>query len=236
MTDADEKFFAWLDGELTDAEAAEVAQRVAADPQLQALAAAHRSLGGQLKSAFDPIAQQPVELAAYAPAADSNIASLAQARVARQPMATPRFWAHAAAMAAVFVIGIATGNMLLSGPTSPIAPEAGRLVASAGLENALYNRLASQPSDDGPRIGVTFRDKSGAICRSFSDRGADGVACRDQGDWRLRALFQGEQDPVGDYRMAAGADPRLGAMVDDMIAGEPLDAAQEQAARDNGWK
>jgi hypothetical protein len=36
--------------------------------------------------------------------------------------------------------------------------------------------------------------------------------------------------------MAAGSDPRLAALVDDMIAGEPLDGAGEAAARQAGWR
>ncbi|HEX6219104.1 MAG TPA: hypothetical protein VFZ35_07510, partial [Sphingomicrobium sp.] len=127
---ADEKFFAWLDGELNAAEAAEVEARVAADPALQELADQHRALGTQLKSAFEPIATQPVSLAAYAPAADSNVASLTQARTARRPL-TQRFWAQAASIAVVFAMGVVAGNSLFGGPESPIAPEAGRLVAAA---------------------------------------------------------------------------------------------------------
>ena len=236
MTDADEKFFAWLDGELSGPDAAEVERRVAADPELQALAAAHRSLGTQLKSAFDPIAEQGVDLSACAPPADSNVASLSQARVARTPIAAPRFWAQAAAMAAVFVLGIATGNMLLTGPAAPIAPEAGRLVAAASLKAALSTQLASRPVDDGPRIGLTFRDKAGKVCRTFVDQAAQGLACFDEGKWRVRALFQAPEGGGGDYRMAAGQDPQLAALVDQLIVGEPFDAGQEQAARDKGWK
>src|SRR5437016_12923330 len=56
----DEKFFAWLDGELGPAEAAEMAAKVAADPQLAALAEQHRALGNRLGAAFDPIAEKPV--------------------------------------------------------------------------------------------------------------------------------------------------------------------------------
>ena len=36
--------------------------------------------------------------------------------------------------------------------------------------------------------------------------------------------------------MAAGGDPRLAALVDENIAGEPLDAAGEQAAQRGGWR
>jgi hypothetical protein len=235
MTQTDEKFFAWLDGELTGAEAAEVEARVAGDPELRELAAAHRALGDQLRGAFDPIAQQPVSLDAYAPAETSNVASIAQARVARRPVIS-RFWAQAAGIAAVFVMGIATGTMTRSGPASPIAPEAGRLVATASLEQALSSQLASQPNDSGPRIGLSYRDKDGKVCRTFTDQAAQGLACFEGGDWRMRALFQGPEAAGSEYRMAAGQDPQLAALVDQTIAGEPFDAAQEQAARAKGWK
>ena len=231
----DDKFFAWLDGELTGAEAAEVEARVVADPALQKLADEHRALGARLKSAFDPIAAAPVSLAAYAPAADSNVASFAQVRVARR-LLTQRFWAQAASIALVFVMGVAAGQSLLGGPAGPIAPEAGRLVAAASLEDALYKQLASQPAESGPRIGLTFRDKQGHVCRTFTDQGASGLACLQGGDWRMEALFQAPEGQTAEYRMAAGADPRLGALVESAIAGEPFDAAQERQARESGWK
>jgi hypothetical protein len=133
------------------------------------------------------------------------------------------------------VLGIATGNMLLSGPAVPIASDAGQLVATASLKDALSTQLASQPRDTGPRIGLTYREKRGKVCRTFSDQAAQGLACFDGGDWRLRALFQGAESNVGDYRMAAGPDPQLSALVDESIAGEPFDAAQERVARGKGW-
>ena len=234
---ADEKFFAWLDGELSGAEAAEVEARVAADPELRNLAEQHRTLGARLKEAFEPIAAQPVALEAYAPAAEnSNVAGLAQARVARAPRFTQRFWAQAASIVMVFAVGVATGNSLLKGPSSPIAVEGGQLVAAAALEEALHTQLASQPAASGPRVGLTFRDRSGAICRSFVDSAASGLACLEQGDWRVRGIFQGSEGQAADYRMAAGADPRLAALIESTIAGEPFDAAQEQQARQRGWK
>jgi hypothetical protein len=36
--------------------------------------------------------------------------------------------------------------------------------------------------------------------------------------------------------MATGEDPRLAAMIDDRIEGEPFDAVQERAARDSNWR
>ena len=96
--------------------------------------------------------------------------------------------------------------------------------------------MASTPAEDGPRIGLTFRDKDGNVCRTFTDAAASGLACHDNGDWRMRALFQAPEGQSGDYRMASGADPALLAIVDETIAGEPFDATQERAAKERGWR
>ena len=86
------------------------------------------------------------------------------------------------------------------------------------------------------RVGMTFRSRDGAICRSFSDSGSSGLACRDGDAWRIEGLLAAPQAQAGDYRMAAGQDPRLAALIDERIAGEPYDAAAEKAARDAGWR
>ena len=57
---ADDKFFAWLDGELSGAEAAQMAARVASDPALAALAEQHRAMQARVKGAFDAVARSPV--------------------------------------------------------------------------------------------------------------------------------------------------------------------------------
>ena len=129
------------------------------------------------------------------------------------------------------------GKVHPAGAQAPaLESEAGRLVASADLENALYARLASMPVDSGPLIGLTFRDKSGAVCRTFQDQSASGLACREGGDWRIRSLFQASKGQTTDYRMASGQDPQLMEAVETSMDGEPFDAAQEKAAMDKGWR
>jgi len=49
-------------------------------------------------------------------------------------------------------------------------------------------------------------------------------------------LFAEPEGQGGNYRMAAGMDPNLAALVDSTMAGEPFDAATEKAAKDKGWK
>jgi len=56
----DERFFAWLDGELGAAEAAEVEAAVAANPRLARMAEHHRGFGARLRETFDTVADTPV--------------------------------------------------------------------------------------------------------------------------------------------------------------------------------
>jgi hypothetical protein len=222
---SDERFFAWLDGELEPAEAAAIDELVAADPELQRRAEAHRTLGGRLREAFDPIAAAPPPDRLRG----AEVVDLSARRAQARPISRPVQWA---AMAATLAIGVVAGTMINSGASGPIGREDGQLVASGDLEQALYTRLASVPADEGARIGLTFRDAAGELCRSFTDEGTSGLACHHRGDWRIRGLFQAAEGQQGEFRMAAGADPRLGALIDSTIAGEPLDAEGERKALD----
>ena len=96
--------------------------------------------------------------------------------------------------------------------------------------------MASAGAQDDVRIGLTFRDQAGTICRSFAGSVSSGLACRKGQGWQLRGLFAAPEGQSGDYRMATGVDPKLGALIDSTIAGEPLDAQGEAQARRQGWK
>ena len=234
----DEKFFAWLDGELPADEAARVEAEVAADPRLSQLAEEHRKMTAGLRDAFAEIEAQPVpeRLARSLSQERGTIVDLAEARERRAFRKAPSLWVQMGALAATLAIGIVTGNLLTGGAASPIAPEGGRLVASAELEEALYARLASMPTNSGPRIGLTFRDKSGSICRTFEEQATSGLACREGGDWRIRNLYQTPEGQASDYRMASGQDPQLMEAVEASIEGEPFDAAKERLAMEKGWR
>src|SRR6478736_2123420 len=113
----DEKFFAWLDGELGPAEAAEMEAKVAADPELARLAGQHRALGSQLRSAFDPIAEAPVPerlQAALKPSAD--IIDFGAAKRRRSMPMIAQF----AAIAATLAIGIFVGTRVPQGSDAPV--------------------------------------------------------------------------------------------------------------------
>src|SRR5438309_1502845 len=228
----DEKFFAWLDGKLPPHEAAEMEAQVAADPALAQLAARHRNLGARLKGAFDPISLAPIPdnlQAALRPSA--KVIDFAGAKRARSMRSLPQW----AAMAATLAIGVFAGTMVPQRGSAPFEVQGGKLYASASLNHALATELASSPAGD-VRIGLTFRDQAGQICRSFTETASSGVACRSGGKWQLKGLFAAPEGQRSDYRMAAGMDPNLAALVGSTIAGEAFDATAEKAARERGWK
>jgi hypothetical protein len=232
----DETFFAWLDDELDGEQAREVAAAVAADPRLTTLAEQHRAFGSRLRGTFDAVAAAPVperlEQAVRAPSAD--IIPLA----ARSPRSA--LWAGVpqwAAMAATLALGIGLGTMVDSqSGKAPIDMRGGQMFAAAALDATLDKQLASAAAAGATRVGLTFRDQSGAICRTFADQQASGLACRAGDEWQVRGLFAAPEGQAGDYRMAAGGNPALAALVDSTIAGEPFDAAQEKAAQARGWR
>lgn len=234
----DEKFFAWLDGELTGAEADEMEKKVSADAELTRLAEQHRALGERLQVAFEEVSDAPVpkRLADAARPQRWNVVDIAACREAlARPFVGPLpQWA---AMAAVLVLGLFSGTFIgrdLASP--PVTMSDGAIYAASVLDQALDTQLASAP-DSGPvRIGLTFHDQSGVLCRSFANEVASGLACRDGNRWRLRGLFAAPEGQAGEYRMAAGMDPSLAALIDSTMVGEPLNSTQERAAKNRGWR
>jgi hypothetical protein len=235
---SDETFFAWLDGELDPAQAAMVEAEVAADPRLSARAAEHRAMQQKLSGAFDALLSDPVpdRLAAAArKRAAAQVVDLAQAKHAREARRFP-VAIQLGAMAASLAVGILVGTMA-SRPRDmgPVTAEGSNLYANAGLGRALDTQLASAPRGD-IRIGMTFRDGGGAICRTFMTKASTGLACRQSDKWRVRGLFGTPEGQTGDYRMAGGMEPDLADMVETTMRGEPFDAAQEQAAKQRQWR
>jgi hypothetical protein len=232
----DETLLAFLDGELEPARAAAVEAAVATDSALASRLEAHRRLGARLRRAFDPVLKEAVpERLTSASRGEASVIDQAEARALRQGVKTGgRDWRAVGAIAAALVVSVAVGQAFLTSRPASVIERDGRLIASGDLARALDTQLAG---DGGRvvRVQLTFRNREGAICRGFTGATADGVACRQDGRWTLKALFAGEKTTSGDYRMASAGDPHVMQVVDDMIADEPLGAAQERAAKTSGW-
>jgi len=232
---ANEKFFAWLDGELEGAEAAAMEARVASDPELERLAVEHRAMQSRLRGAFDAIAAAPVPARIEEAARPKpTIVDLAAAREQRRhrPFGTLPQWV---AIAATLVLGVMVGTLVPGRQGGPVEVQGGAIYAAGDIADALDTQLASAPSGD-VRIGLTFRNSAGAICRTFTGEASTGIACRDEGRWQIRGMFAAPEGQASDYRMASGMNPALAELVDSTIAGEPFGAAEEASAAERGWK
>ena len=238
MTGGDERFYAWLDGELRGDEAAAMEARVAKDPELARIAREDRQLKATLSGAFGDVAEAPVpsrlQDALTHTGQGATIVDLsARVRDRGRPRTIIPQWAR---LAASLAIGVFIGATALNQPgDTPVTELDGKLYAAAGLEAGLNKQLASTPAESPVQIGITYRERSGTYCRTFTVSGSTGLACHDNGRWRVEAMLAATEGSLNEYRMAGGLHPVLAELIAPNIAGEPLDAAAERAARERGW-
>jgi hypothetical protein len=238
----DETLMAYADGELDEAARAAVEAAMAADPDIARRVAGHRELRGRLHAAFEPVLNEPVPEALLAGVrAAPRTASVVPLRFRSAPRWS---WPQWAAMAASLVIGVLSGALWLrpGAGGGPITARNGQMLASGELSIALSNQLASTQSPNAPvHVGVSFRTRDGLYCRTFVLADAQalaGLACHERGSWQLQVLARSEAggNAGGVWRPAAsGLPPAVARTLETLIAGEPLDAAAEAAARARDW-
>jgi len=238
MNFSEETLMAYADNELDAQTRLALEEAMATDPALARRVAQHKALRGKLSSAFDQVLhekppQRLVDAARGAPAVkrENNVIPL---RRKQPPRRTFSGWISLAASA---LVGMIIGQFLKTTPDSPIASHDGKLLASGALAQGLTEQLAGTSTTSSPvRIGVSFKSKVGSYCRTFTMEQTAGLACREHDDWRVQVLTQGTATDANNYRQAGSALPRaVLEAVDASIAGDPLDAHAEAAARDKRW-
>jgi hypothetical protein len=241
MSFDEETLIAYADGELDAATRAAIEAAAASDPQLAQRIAQHRALRARLHAAFEPVLEERVPERLLATVRGTAAAASADNVISLRPR--PRWsWPQWGAMAASVVLGVLLGALLLRPSGAPIDTRGGQMLASGALARALSDQLASTATPGAPvEVGISFRAKSGTYCRSFvlhAGGSLAGLACREQTSWQVVALAPAEAPGApGTYRQAASSlPPPVARSLVDLIAGEPLDAAGEAAARARGWK
>ena len=245
MKISDEQLMAYVDGELPAADVEQIEAAMALDPVVAAMVARHRGLRGRLRDAFAPALDEPVPghlLAMLREPAQTaaNVVPLVPRHVASQP----RRWAlpEWAAIAASLVLGIALSQWLAA-PASPLllSSSEGGLVAGRSLSRQLERQLSADAGEGGVAVGLTFRNVDGGYCRSFTvgpPQSLAGLACRRKDEsWQVPVVMEAAPAAGGELQQASSAlPPALLSELDARIAGQPLDATQELAARDAGWR
>lgn len=223
-----EQIAAYADDELDLLTARRIEHAMASDTDLAETIAGHRALRRRLANHFAPVLDEPVPASLLAPltVVDTSLESRRQHK--------DRTWfgtAQWSAIAAALVFGLLMGRQV---DRRQVDEREGALIAQGSLASALDTQLASaQGSNPATRIGLTFRDASGTICRSFEARTISGIACRSDADWQLRQTFG--RSARAEYRQASSSP--LADAVADMIGGSAaLNAKDETAARDRHWR
>ncbi len=246
MKYSEEILMAYADNELDLQTRSELEAAMASDPALARRVAQHKALRDRLRANFDKVLDEPppqrlVDAARGVPAIrrEGNVIPL------RRKPPPRRAWPQWTSLAASLVVGVLIGQVLLrtAGNTGPITSRDGRLFANGMLAEALSEQLASTQKDDAPvRIGLSFKSKDGEYCRTFALRNSatlGGLACRQQDDWHIQVLAQATVASKNEsqYRQAGSEmPPSVMRAVEDTMAGEPLDARSENAAREKNWK
>jgi hypothetical protein len=223
---------AYVDGELNLVAAKRIENAISTDPELAKAIEQERALRARLARHFDPVLDErvPDELTALLSGNVESLNDRQSARAARWLRPSPVQWAT---MAASLAVGVMIGSTALNRDTGYVRDQRGEIVASGELADALNTQLAStQGSNPVIRIGTSFAAKDGGYCRTFESAALDGIACTAGNEWKLRQTLSG--DGVSEYRQAsAGALAEAAAA---MMSNEPLDAAREAAAIENGWQ
>lgn len=194
----------------------------------------------ELEAAPQP-APQPAHVLDFAAARARRQAAAKAAQAARPPVTggQPRNWRMGTAIAASLVLGLLLGSRFAGSDVftqGAFTERGGVLVASGALAKGLDTRLAAAENDGKSlRVLTSFRRGDGDFCRVFDGGAVAGIACKDEGRWVLERTVAGGARASGEYRQAGSGQGDLMAAAQAMAAGEPLDAAQESAARAKGW-
>jgi hypothetical protein len=220
MKYSEETLMAFADGELDADLRAQIEAAMAADAELGRRVATHRNLRSHLQSVYatelDETPPQRLLDTLAAPAAhsrESNVVRLDRPRVQKAPRAWGQQW-------------------------SALATKDGVLVADAALGQSLSKAVSGeQVGKADTKVGISYLSRSGDLCRSFTDSGLAGIACRSGEQWRIRALTQAATVDAGPYRPASSEMPPLiRQAIDADIDGEPFDAKAERDARTRQWR
>lgn len=231
----EDRIGAFVDDELTSAEADALSRAAADDPVLARRIDRQRRLRSRLGGAHAFVFSEPPP--------ERFMRLLDQER----PRSGWRYgWVRAAAPAGVgfaLAASIAVAVGLVNGaPDGDLAlSKAGVLVAKGSLAQALDHRLGTEADPAGRiRLIESFRSDDGLYCRIFRTGASaqiTGLACKHASRWTIASLASQGAEEGASYRQAGSPLPRaVTASLDELRLSQPLTAAEEASARAAGWR
>jgi len=223
----------FMDGELAPEEMVQVARQITVEPKWDAYLRAQENLKAMLAARFreveTPLPQRLIDAAEKTPISPWWIARMRLREILVLRGLAPMGGLLAAGLVMLWFAG-SRGTLM--------EDASGHMIAAGRLADALNTQLASAKDPSAAnQIGISFRDTTGRDCRTFTSGSNAGLACRQDGAWRIKILAATTREDTGAvYQMAGTAMPQ--AVRDEVraiIAGSAFDAAAERAARDRHW-
>lgn len=227
----DELIAAYADGELHTLIQDRLEDALARNDALRARVEREKMLRARLGGHFDPVLDEPLPERLQAMLQPSPGAEVVPIEAARRRRLPQRAWIPTA-IAASLAVGLFGGQFL--GRESGVSTLP---LASGELAQALDTQLASAPATGGNiRVGTTFRDEEGRLCRTFDGSEVAGFACRGGGAWRIEMLAPGSGGGDAGYQQASSGTMLVLQAAQDRMVGEPLGDQEERRLRDSGWQ
>ena len=231
----DEQLSAFLDGELPHAEMENLRNALARDEVLGDRLAELALVDTAIRRTYATIDARPVPEAITALLNDDHslepkVVPMSRGKFLRERIGQPAALAASVALA----VGIALGSWLTSAPER----DAWQYV-SAALETQPGGTAVSLKDGRALTPRLTFRDTGGNFCRLFELEHRNGaqqsLACRQNGEWELKATAPLEQTDEPLYRPASGSSP-LDHILDDTLSAGPFDRDEEARLIAEQWQ
>ncbi|MEM8935717.1 MAG: hypothetical protein AAGC77_04860 [Pseudomonadota bacterium] len=240
-----ERLSAFLDGELSELEAAEIKSRLNAEPQLREALERQRDLKNAIAAAYDDVLDQPVPQHLIDTVMETEKEAVSEKVVAFRPRTFLRF-AQPMAIAASLAIGLVVGALLSANNGAFTEFRNGQAVIASAHTGAFQSTTsgAAISSRAGEvRFVETFVSKDEQLCREFelsaNDDLSAGLACLHAQEWRLVALAPrtAPRAPSGAYTPAAGSsDDAISAISGEIKEGAALSLKEEAAVIARNWR
>ncbi len=251
---SDETIMAYVDGELDQEEAEQIARALETDPELRDRARLFRESTAMLREAYSRPLEEEVPERLLRTVRGRMTRSwtdrLGEFLASLLPRKQPAF---AAALGCVLILGL--GLILYFSSFPPAGMDrASRLAGSNAFSRALETlpsgrRLLLQEFHSELIVLRTFQDRELRFCRQFEmihDPGpgetiSGGIACRNQGDgWSLVFFHEPARIDTGNsgsagFELAGSGDP-VDAEAEAMRTGPPLTPEQEAQLIATGWE
>ena len=260
MAYSDETLSAFIDGELSNDDAATIKTAQNADPALRARIARLRRTDETVRAVYGEAAEGPIpdKILQLLEAGGDRPSSEQSAEIVPFPVRLARRaasnWPTALAASLALVIGYGASDIFDPAGTRQMASADGFRVDGAISQDhpmfaALETGLSAQVYDVGADSGLSvepvlsFQSADGGYCREFlaydDATRVHGVACRGAQSWTVNVAVKSPA-PTGaqaGYTTASVQGDRLiGDFVGRAMSGEAFDENAEKALIDGGWR